>query len=107
LIYAGRDLSVRGAHTGGANTGTVGVALLGNFERGSPAKAQLDTLRALGAYLAGTYTLTHLAGHRDFQPGVTVCPGRELEPLLPGLAEELGLEFGTGGYVRPDWSQGG
>lgn len=102
-IYAGRDLGVRGAHVGGANTGTVGAALLGNFEREAPAEAQLEALRRLGAYLAEAYALTHLAGHQDFQPGVTLCPGHELAPLLPGLAGELGLEFGTGGYVKPEW----
>ena len=101
LIYAGRDVGARGAHTGGANTGTVGVALLGNFERGDPAPAQLDSLRQLGAYLAAAYALTHLAGHRDFQPEATVCPGAGLAPLLPGLAEELRLDYGTSGYEAP------
>jgi len=101
LIYAGRDVGARGAHTGGANTGTLGVALLGNFERSDPARAQLDSLRQLGAYLAAAYALTHLAGHRDFQPGATVCPGAGLAPLLPALAEALGLAYGTGGYVAP------
>jgi hypothetical protein len=104
-IYAGRDLAVRGAHVGGANTGTVGAALLGNFEREQPAEAQLESLRRLGAYLADAYALTHLAGHQDFQPGVTLCPGHELAPLLPGLAGELELEYGTGGFVRPPWSR--
>ncbi len=101
LIYAGREVGARGAHTGGANTGTLGVALLGNFERGDPARAQLDSLRQLGAYLRAAYALTHLAGHSDFQPEATVCPGAGLRPLLPGLAEELGLAFGTGGYTPP------
>jgi hypothetical protein len=101
LIYAGREAGARGAHTGGANTGTLGVALLGNFERGDLAAAQLDSLRQLGAYLAAAYGLTHLAGHRDFQPGATVCPGAGLAPLLPGMAAELGLAYGTGGYVAP------
>jgi hypothetical protein len=105
LIYAGRDLNVRGAHTGGANTGTVGVVLLGNFEHAEPEPAQLDSLRQLAAYLASAFALTHLAGHADFQPGATLCPGKHLAPLLPALAVGLGLTFGTGGYVPPDWSR--
>jgi hypothetical protein len=104
-LYAGRDLNVRGAHTGGANTGTVGVCLLGNFENTAPKTVQLETLQALGMNLAATYGLTHLAGHRDFQPNETVCPGAQLEPLLPDLAAALGLNYGTSGYVRPAWSQ--
>jgi hypothetical protein len=105
LLYAGRDLGVRGAHTGGANTGSVGACLLGNFETTTPPAPQLDTLRALAADLAARYGLTHLAGHRDFQPDETVCPGAQLEPLLPALAAALGLSSGTGGYVPPPWSQ--
>jgi len=100
-IYAGRDLQVRGAHTGGHNTGTVGVSLLGNFQETRPLPAQLTSLKGLGACLADDYGITHLAGHRDFQPGVTVCPGDYLEALLPDMAVELGLVFGTGGYDGP------
>ena len=100
-IYEGRTLTARGAHTGGHNTGTIGVVLLGNFEEIEATEAQLMALKRLVGCLASAYTVTHLAGHRDFQPGVTVCPGENLEPLLPDLAAELQLEFGTGGYVEP------
>lgn len=100
-IYAGRDMHVRGAHTGGHNTGTVGVALLGNFQETQPAVVQLASLKALGGCLADEYGITHLAGHRDFQPGVTVCPGDYLEVLLPDVAAEVGLAFGTDGYDGP------
>jgi hypothetical protein len=100
-IYEGRKLNVRGAHTGGHNTGTVGIVLLGNFEEAQPTAAQLASLKMLGASLANEYGIKYLAGHRDFQPDETVCPGRNLEVLLPGLAAELGLKFGTAGYVGP------
>jgi N-acetylmuramoyl-L-alanine amidase len=100
-IFEGRKLYVRGAHTGGHNTGTVGIVLLGNFEEAQPTAAQLASLKALAAALAAEYGIKWLAGHRDFQPDETVCPGRNLEVLLPGLAAELGLKFGTAGYVGP------
>ncbi|HKZ70060.1 MAG TPA: N-acetylmuramoyl-L-alanine amidase [Anaerolineales bacterium] len=100
-VYEGRRIDVRGAHTGGYNTGAIGVVLLGNFESAQPTEAQLARLHLLLAHLADEYTLTHLAGHRDFQPGVTVCPGANLEPFLPTLAAEMGLEFGPDGYQPP------
>jgi hypothetical protein len=100
-IYAGRSLNVRGAHTGGHNTGTVGIVLLGNFEEIQPAALQLASLKTLCRALADEYAIGYLAGHRDFQPGETVCPGKYLEPLLPGLAAEIDLKFGTAGYVGP------
>ncbi|HDQ73475.1 MAG TPA: N-acetylmuramoyl-L-alanine amidase [Chloroflexi bacterium] len=98
-IYEGRPLAARGAHTGGHNTGTVGVVLLGNFERQMPTDPQIESLKSLCRFLVDRYAITHLAGHRDFQPEVTVCPGLNLAQLLPGLAREVGLIFGTGGYV--------
>jgi hypothetical protein len=100
-VYEGRSLSVRGAHTGGHNTGTVGIVLLGNFMEDSPTDAQLDSLRALSSCLIDAYRITHIAGHRDFQPDETDCPGDNLERLLPDLAAELGVEFGTEGYAGP------
>ena len=92
-LYEGRPFNVRGAHTGGFNTGYVGVCLLGNFEAAPPIQAQLNTLRRLLAHLRETYTITHMGGHRDFQPGVTVCPGQNLHPLLPQLAMQLGYTY--------------
>lgn len=103
-LYEGRRLNIRGAHTGGFNTGSVGVCLLGNFDVVEPAAAQLATLRTLAGHLRDAFTVTHLAGHRDFQPEATTCPGASLWPLLPELAAELELAFGTAGYVPPEWS---
>lgn len=99
-VYEGRAITTRGAHTGGHNTGTVGVVLTGNFEDIHPTEAQVAVVKLLIRYLIHTYAgISHLAGHHDFQPEETVCPGKNLEPLLPGWATELGLKFGTGGYV--------
>ena len=69
-----------------------------------PVVAQLTTLHQLAVYLRDTVGITHLAGHRDFQPEATICPGEHLWPLLPGVAEESGLVWGTAGYVVPAWS---
>ena len=99
-MFEGRPLNVRGAHVGGFNTGCVGICLLGNFEEVAPAPVQLISLEALVTALKNNFGITHLAGHRDFQPTETVCPGKGLEPLLPALATRLGLQFGTGGYHR-------
>lgn len=100
-IYEGRSLIVRGAHTGGHNTGTLGIVLLGNFMNDEPTEAQLVSLRALSVCLIDEYSITHIAGHRDFQPGITDCPGDHLEVLLPDLAAEIEVKFGTQGYAGP------
>ena len=90
-LYEGRPLNVRGAHTGGHNTGYVGICLLGNFEVVPPVQAQLETLVTLLGYLQGQYTIGRLGSHREFQPGVTACPGQYLQPELAGLRHRLGL----------------
>jgi hypothetical protein len=100
-IYEGRSLNVRGAHTGGYNTGSIGIVLLCNFEETEPTEAQISSFLQLSQCLRDEYQITHIAGHRDFQPEETVCPGKNLETLLSGFAQDLSLEFGTQGYVGP------
>ncbi len=104
-VYEGRPLNERGAHTGGYNTGTVGVCLLGNFEVVQPVRAQLDSLREMAAYLRETVGISHLTGHRGFQPEATVCPGENLWPLLAEIAAETRLQWGTDGFVVPEWAE--
>jgi hypothetical protein len=99
-VYEGRDIRVRGASVAGYNTGTLGIVLMGNFEIETPSPAQLVALQRLLYDLKQTYRLTHLAGHYEFNP-TTVCPGRNMYPYLRLLAESLGLQRGTGGYVPP------
>ena len=97
IIYEGRDLSARGAHTQGHNTGSVGLCLLGDFRFEAPPSAQLQAVTALNRWLAWRLRLTHLAGHRQFNDW-TVCPGIHVSSQLENLARLAGLQFGTDGY---------
>jgi N-acetyl-anhydromuramyl-L-alanine amidase AmpD len=90
-IYAGRALEARGAHTGGRNTGSIGVSLFGNFENDTPTLAQMDSLWRLSEALTYDFWLERLGGHRDYQPGATVCPGANLWPRLGDLASASGV----------------
>ena len=90
-IYAGRDIQARGSSVAGGNTGVIGVVMMGDFELEAPADAQLVALQTLTNWLAETYTLTHLAGHSDLNPDITVCPGRFMYPYLDILARGAGL----------------
>jgi hypothetical protein len=99
-IYEGRDIHVRGASVAGYNTGTIGVVLIGDFEQETPADAQLAALLVLVVWLTQAYSLTHLAGHYEFNPE-TQCPGKNMKPNLDPLAAAAGLQRGTGGYVTP------
>ena len=108
VIYEGRAINIRGAHVQGFNTGSVGIVLLGNFNDVQPTESQFDSLHALVDYLRYTYEIRYLAGHKDYpnqSPDGTECPGDNLYPLLPKLTQDLGMKYGIGGYVVPDWAK--
>ncbi|MGH3581148.1 MAG: N-acetylmuramoyl-L-alanine amidase [Mycobacterium sp.] len=107
----GMDRPVQGAHTGGFNTDTWGVAMLGDFDVVPPTPVQLRTVgRLLGWRLGldhvdplGTVALTSAGGgftkfpqgavetlptiftHRDV--GNTDCPGNAAYALMPVLRD--------------------
>jgi len=109
-LFEGRAGSVTrhmvGSHTGGFNTGTVGVSMIGNHDLVAPTSAQLRTVERVFAwklggagldpqgtttytsgggsatkYAAGTVvTKPVISGHRDYSP--KSCPGNLAYPLL-------------------------
>jgi N-acetylmuramoyl-L-alanine amidase-like protein len=114
-VYEGRgggiDKNVIGAHSEGFNTGTFGVALIGNYAHATPPKAQQDALVNLLAwrldvahvdplskvvYISGgnakfksgkSVTLRAISGHRDTGP--SECPGTGTYVLLPKIAKRV------------------
>lgn len=129
-IFEGRFGSivgpVRAAHTAGFNTGSVGVALIGNFQNAPPPRATIDALQSLLAWklnwhgvdptrsvayttISGTdrwparstQTLPYIVGHRD--PGRTDCPGDHVYSQLPAIRANVASRILTGGadVVRP------
>ena len=127
-IYQGRynpwleTTDVRGAHAGQANSSSVGIALLGQFEPGAnpqvgnPASVALDALIKLISWRftqknidpqaespipvnpSGTRILPTILGHRDVS--ATACPGVNLYTLLPDIRNST--EGGTGEFEDPD-----
>jgi flagellar hook assembly protein FlgD len=109
--YGGITKNVVGAHSGGFNTGSTGVAVLGSYgtkKISSAARASLVQLLAWrldvahvdplsmvtwpsggnGEYPAGTpVTLRAIAGHRD--TGYTDCPGNAFYSELPDIAQSV------------------
>jgi hypothetical protein len=107
-VHNGEDASGRGvigAHAEGANTGSVGVALLGTFESVSPTQSAINGLQATLAWKADrhdidamgsamftridgiTVNLPNIAGHRDTKS--TACPGDVLEGRLPLIRQQV------------------
>ena len=106
--YGGIERNVVGAHAEGFNTGSVGVALLGEYGSLAVAQKARDSLATLLAwrldvahvdpattlsFISGGNArfpaglpvfLRTVSGHRD--TGFTDCPGNKLYELLTGLA---------------------
>lgn len=93
---------VTGAHTGGWNSGTVGIAMLGTFNSHDVTPAARHALEALLAWEAqrnnidplatepfvnpvsgATITTPNIAAHRDY--AATLCPGDAFYATLPAL----------------------
>jgi N-acetylmuramoyl-L-alanine amidase len=107
----GMTRNVIGAHAEGFNSGTVGVALIGNFQNATPSKAMQDALVKLlawrldlahvdplstVAYTSGgnakfaagkVVTLRAISGHRDTGP--TDCPGNDAYAILSTVAKQV------------------
>ena len=104
-IYEGRagGPEIVGAHTAYYNVNTIGVALMGNFEREKPTHAQLEVLTLLLADHANRFdidpegkskflgqTSYNISGHRDVarRGHGTACPGKNLHDKLSWIRKE-------------------
>lgn len=97
-IYEGRGNGIQGAHFSGQNSGTMGVALIGDFTMETPSTNALTSLKNLIAWEAkdknidittssyhssSQLNLNNISGHSD--GGSTSCPGTNLYTLLPSI----------------------
>ncbi|MDP8970783.1 MAG: Ig-like domain-containing protein [Actinomycetota bacterium] len=104
------DELVTGAHTGGYNTGNIGVALLGDFRGLEPKAAAVSALEDGLAELATRHGLDPLStvlydngtnsklvdtisGHRDWN--ATECPGDRLYEDLPAIRSNVAAKMGS------------
>jgi hypothetical protein len=105
-VFEGRaggiDKGVVGAHAAGFNTGSFGVALIGNHEEVAASAVALDAVAQVVAWkyavhgidaapsrtvTAGTRTINVLAGHRDLAS--TLCPGRHVHERMGALRTRI------------------
>ncbi len=122
--WGGMDQPVIGAHTGGFNTDTVGVAALGDYELNAAPDAVVAAFGRILGWKLGLYgrdpygrtTLTSgggdnsryqlgqvvefnvVSGHRD--ASFTLCPGRYLYPRLAQIRSEAATYMGRPGPLR-------
>ena len=118
--FGGIDQAVLGAHTGGFNTGSFGVAMIGTFSTVTPPTAMTDAVSQLLAwklslayvnpesqetltaavfdqnrYAPGTQVLFNvISGHRDAD--LTACPGNAGYAVLPFIRQAVFATMAAG-----------
>ena len=102
-----RDFAVSGAHVANFNSGSVGISLMGTFQRVAPPRKMTRSLKKLLAWEVDRHDLkprgTHvfngrrmkvIAGHRD--AGSTACPGNKVYAKLPRFRIRVKALVGEG-----------
>ena len=94
---------VRGAHVGGANTGNIGVSLMGCYHppeggtcRHTMTEAAVDSLVATFGFLSERYGVSPdaMRGHRDFSS--TACPGDNNYAMMDSFRAKIAELLITG-----------
>lgn len=86
LIFEGHPVDQVGAHTGGFNTGSAGICLVGNYEDDDPTDAMMESLDWLlhhGKDKDWWQRANLQGGHRDTK--ATACPGRNAYALIDDI----------------------
>ena len=76
MVLTGRDEEVIGAHARGFNEHSIGIAIVGNFERTKPSEKLLNALMMLIAEIFSRRGVLKIYGHREVKTSRTNCPGR-------------------------------
>ena len=99
-IFEGRKIYNKGSHVGGANTGKIGVLLMGDYDEqwwdfdDTLSESHISSTNALIKTLVNNFPkIRMLGGHREYLPdkGYT-CPGNLIMDIVDRMREKHGLE---------------
>jgi len=94
-VIEGRRAEYLGAHAGGANTGNIGIAMMGDFNKSKPTDAQIESLTRLVTFLSIKYKKEpdakgFLEPHQHYTD--TDCPGKNMMSILDALRRKIDHE---------------
>jgi N-acetylmuramoyl-L-alanine amidase len=96
MIERGRPRDAIGAHTYGYNETSVGINLVGDFEKAIPKDAQIESVVKLISALCHIYDLSPnsitVLGHKDLND--TLCPRKNLYDQLQLVTQLTQHSFG-------------
>lgn len=102
-VFEGHGVDRQGAHTGGRNSISRALCLLGDYQIRPPTSPQLAATAELVAHghACGWWDACRLdGGHRDAPGASTSCPGDQAHALIP----EINQAAQTGGDMTPEES---
>ncbi len=92
-IVNGRSENIQGAHAKGANQGSLGVCVVGNFENEIPTQAQINGLISVLTTWCNAHSLNskNIYGHFNVPGGSTTtsCPGKNLKSKLATIKPKV------------------
>lgn len=86
-VWEGRSLQYQGAHVKDQNPGNLGICCLGNFERQSPAPAQVDAMRDFVRRVQAAYRIPIGRVHTHRELAATLCPGVSMQMKVNQLRQ--------------------
>jgi len=99
IIYEGRKIYYKGSHVSGANTGKIGILLMGDYNEqwwdfdDTLSKSHISAANSLIKTLKITFpSIRKFGGHKEFLPGKGyTCPGNLIMDILSKMRAKHGL----------------
>lgn len=97
VIVNSRSENIQGAHAKGANQGSLGVCVVGNFEKEIPSQEQIYSLISVLTVWCEEHSLNSkdIYGHFNVPGGntATSCPGKNLKSQLADIKQRVNQKF--------------
>jgi len=77
-----RNLEKEGAHVYGYNIYSIGVCLLGNFDKEKPHELQIKKMNELISNLKKEFYIKEIKFHREFPNVTKSCPGKNINKTV-------------------------
>lgn len=94
-LYFGRPENMHGAHAQGYNYNSIGICLIGNFDKKFPSEKQMNTLVTLIREKIWQYNIPvkNVLGHNELPDIKKSCPGSNVNMDETRFAVQRGLRF--------------
>ncbi len=100
-LYVGREEKFEGAHVIGYNKDSLGICLIGNFDKKAPTKKQFETLFSFLKEKLKKYNLSaeNICGHNEFLGVEKSCPRNFVNMNYIRAVASGGEEFSFSKYL--------